>query len=191
MFEVAIERAAKFTRAIHTITRNFDSEVVHPGAATLFFVNAEGWALTCKHVAELVAASDGVNAKYSQFKNEVQRLVTGGKKVKVAKREAQNKFGFYDGTTIQIKNSFIDCIDANSNGEMRLHPSLDLALIHFQNWQTPFTDFALFPRETNSFKAGKFICRLGYPFPEFNNFEYSRLDDDIKWTTNGIQGTLQ
>jgi hypothetical protein len=37
MFASAIERAAKFTRPIHTIHRFFGSTQVHPGAATLFF----------------------------------------------------------------------------------------------------------------------------------------------------------
>lgn len=189
MFETAIERASKFTRAIHTITRTYESEVVHPGAATLFFINAEGWALTCKHVAELVVASDGVNTKYGQFKNEIQRLVGSGKKEKLAKREAQKTFNFYDGTMVQIKNSFVDCIDGNLSAELRLHQSLDLALIHFQNCRILITEFPVFPRDTGLFKVGKFICRLGYPFPEFNNFEYSRTDDDVKWTTTGIQGT--
>ena len=51
MFVDAIEKAAAFTRAIHMISRNYGSDGIQPHAATLFFVNAEGWALTCAHVA--------------------------------------------------------------------------------------------------------------------------------------------
>jgi len=36
MFANAIENAAQFTRAIYTISRNFGSDKITPGAATLF-----------------------------------------------------------------------------------------------------------------------------------------------------------
>ncbi len=29
------------------------------------------------------------------------------------------------------------------------------------------------------------MYRLGYPFPEFSNFQYNRITDDIEWTTTG------
>lgn len=48
--------AGEFTRPIHTIVRYFGSTDVHPGAATLFFINSDGWALTCRHVAEHLIA---------------------------------------------------------------------------------------------------------------------------------------
>ena len=51
MFVSAIDSAARFTRPLHTITRMWGETTVIPRAATLFFVNADGWALTCKHVA--------------------------------------------------------------------------------------------------------------------------------------------
>ncbi len=47
MFIQAIEIAAKYTRPLHSMSQNYDSTVIQPGTATLFFVNAEGWALTC------------------------------------------------------------------------------------------------------------------------------------------------
>ena len=46
MFVSAIDTAAHFTRPIHTITRLWGEATVVPGAATLFFVNSDGWALT-------------------------------------------------------------------------------------------------------------------------------------------------
>lgn len=50
MFVNAIQKVSGFTRAIHSISRNFGSTKIERGAATLFFVNQDGWALTCKHV---------------------------------------------------------------------------------------------------------------------------------------------
>ena len=68
MFVEAIELAAAFTRPIHSIIRNYKSDVVQRSAATLFFVNKYGHALTCAHVADLLAAD--VTDKYLSFKAE-------------------------------------------------------------------------------------------------------------------------
>ena len=54
MFVNAIEEVGRFTRPIHTITRNYNETVVSPGAATLFFVNELGVAITCRHVMEVL-----------------------------------------------------------------------------------------------------------------------------------------
>jgi len=69
MFVKAINKVSKFTRPIHTITRDYESNFAVPSAATMFFVNELGIAITCKHVAERLNKADSVNNKYSQFKN--------------------------------------------------------------------------------------------------------------------------
>ena len=38
-------------------------------------------------------------------------------------------------------------------------------------------------------KQGEFLCRLGFPFPEFNNFKHNETTDDIEWTNTGINGS--
>jgi len=48
-------------------------------------------------------------------------------------------------------------------------------------------NFAKFPRDTSSLMPGKFLCRLGYPFPEFTNYEHKSSDDNIHWTNTGQQ----
>lgn len=71
MFERAVKLASKFTRSLHTITRAYGTNDVEPGAATLFFVNDEGWALTCKHVTDLLVQSGAINQTYENFKATV------------------------------------------------------------------------------------------------------------------------
>ena len=56
MFVKAIEEVAKYTRAIHSIHRNYASTVIQLGTATLFFINSDGWALTCRHVVNQLGA---------------------------------------------------------------------------------------------------------------------------------------
>ena len=78
MFVQSIEKAAQFTRPIHSIIRTYTGKKIIPGAATLFFVNDEGYAITCKHVIELLASSDNLNKKFSAFKTERDILLKDG-----------------------------------------------------------------------------------------------------------------
>ena len=68
MFADAIEKVGGFTRPIKFISRIYKDNVIAPGCATMFFVNDEGWALTCKHVANQIIAADQTNNRYAQFK---------------------------------------------------------------------------------------------------------------------------
>jgi hypothetical protein len=79
MFINAIEINSKYTRPIHTITKQYSSNDVIPGAATIFFINDEGYALTCKHVIELLAQSEPINKNYEAFKLEKNKLPKNGK----------------------------------------------------------------------------------------------------------------
>ena len=49
MFSNAIGEVSKFTRPILFVSR-LNSDQLIPGSATLFFINENGYALTCKHV---------------------------------------------------------------------------------------------------------------------------------------------
>jgi hypothetical protein len=69
MFVNAIQEVAGFTRAIHSISRNFGSNQIQKGSAILFFVNQEGYALTCKHVAEWINQADQINHRYANFQS--------------------------------------------------------------------------------------------------------------------------
>ena len=51
--------------------------------------------------------------------------------------------------------------------------------------------FPTFPADTTGLKQGKFLCRLGFPFPAFTNFAYDREKDLIEWTAGGRQDTPQ
>jgi hypothetical protein len=185
MFISAIERVAQFTRPVHSIMRIYGQKQLIPGAATLFFVNDQGYAITCKHVVELLANAENFNKTFDRFKSEKNKLSQDGK-FKAALKGLELKYKYNPETTVQIKNNFIDCVDAMSGFTWQLHPTLDLAILKFNDFKKlHYTDYARFIRDTSKIKQGKFLCRLGFPFPEFTNYAYNAERDDIEWSTTG------
>ena len=68
MFADAIDVVDHFTRPIHSILRLYGHNEIVPGSATLFFVNDDACAVTCKHVAEIIGQSDAIFGQYNAFR---------------------------------------------------------------------------------------------------------------------------
>lgn len=185
MFVNAIEVTSQFTRPIHTIYRSYHSQQVLPGSASLFFVNNQACAVTCKHVVELIINADKINQNYQNFKKETAHISRNGDFwQKLAPIEAH--FQYQQGVMMQVKNTFMNCVDRYSSFEISVHPNHDLALVRFGGYgEIKYQNHAVFLKNTDEAKQGKFLCRLGYPFPEFNNFRYNANSDDIEWTSEG------
>ena len=189
MFEKGIETAAGFTRAIHTVCRNHKSEVIQPGAATLFFVNPEGWALTCGHVADLLAASHQLGERRRAFRAELQAGLGQGKK-RALERELERKHGFSRQKPFEVLNRFFNCVEGGlANVHFIRRKELDVALLHFTEFDRLLCDsFPVFSSDDRP-KQGKLLCRLGFPFPEFQNYEYDKAAGEVRWTEAGRRDT--
>ena len=186
MFISAIERVAQYTRPIHTIMRTYGGKQLLPGAATIFFVNEQGYAVTCKHVVDMIAAADNINVHFQNFKKERQALPQDGK-YKTQLKGLELKYKFNPETTVQLKNNFVDSVDKMSGFTWFTHPTLDLAILKFNDFgKIHYTECARFLKDGNNIKQGKYLCRLGFPFPEFNNFIFNTEKDDIECTTTGV-----
>ena len=186
MFIKAIEEVSKYTRPIHTIIRTYGGKQVIPGASTIFFVNENGYAVTCKHVVELIASSDQVNKTYENFKAE-RNAISGNPKYKQLLKGLELKYKYSPESIIQIKNNFVDSVDKMSSFTWNMHPTLDLAILKFNDYgQIHYQECARFMKDGSNIMQGKFLCRLGFPFPEFTNFTYNAEKDDMEWTNNGV-----
>ena len=183
MFVSAIDTVARFTFPLHVITRMWGDRTVFPGAATIFFVNADGWALTCKHVAGQLQYSDQLLAKHAKFKAERAHLLPG-KKSRNALKALTRKYEYSNDVPVEVHLRFMNCGTGHQQVTVRSHPSLDVALLKFSNF-TSRGPFAVFAQHGDELKQGQFLCRLGFPFPEFTNFEYDAVSDQARWTTTG------
>src|SRR4030095_2540754 len=173
MFRTAIEKVGGFTRAIHFISNNLWSKEILPGAATLFFVNEDGIAITCKHVSSLLRQSEEINNRYAAFLEEKKKLTISGSYNKKLK-ELKGKYG-YDNpdSSCQFLSQFVDCVDQIATIDIAEHPTADLAILTLKGFSNKlYNGYAVFVKNSNELQPGLFLCRLGYPFPEFSNFIY-------------------
>jgi len=185
MFVDAIERVDPFTRPLHSIVRLYGHDEVVPGTATLFFVNEDACAITCKHVAELIAQSDPIYHNYREFQG-ARRNVLREKNAAQLISQLETKFKLKPDTIIRVRSSFISCVDQFQELTIDVHPTQDLALLRFKGYNRPlYQSHAVFLGDSSRVKPGRSLCRLGYPFPEFTNFRYNSGTEDIEWTTTG------
>jgi hypothetical protein len=188
VFVEAIEKVSQFTRPIHIIARYWEGgETIEPGTATLFFVNDQGWALTCKHVAQVLFSD--TNKRFQDFKAARDSLKTG-KRSRSAISEIGKKFGYKKGVAIEVHSRLVNCAEGKLELEWKLHPTFDVALLKFKNYAKLLCDkFPVFAKDVRDLKQGKFLCHMGFPFPEFTNFEYDNVNDRIGWTNKGRIGS--
>ena len=192
MFIKAIEDIQKFTRPVHTIVRYYGNDFATPGTGTFFFVNDQGMAITCRHIANNIINTDAINQRYGTIKKEKDSFGTkidGKYKKQVAALEA--KYGLVNQeTVIQIKNTIMDSFDSITTIDCIAHPTLDLAILKFNGFsKILYSSHATFIKNSADIRQGKYLCRYGYPFPEFNNFRYDPVQDDIEYIPTGIVGT--
>jgi Trypsin-like peptidase domain len=187
MFVNAIEEIQKYTRPVHTIVRHYHNNFIQPGAATLFFVNELGVAITCKHVLDQLLAEHSINAHYKNFKTEKKLLGTKlDGKYKKQLKDLETKYNYtLPESVAQLKNFLINCTDSPTFDYFP-HPTLDLAILRFKNvTQNHYASYATFLKDGTTLKQGKMLCRFGFPFAEFTNFEYDAINDEINFTNTG------
>ena len=189
MFTDAIRKAGTFTRPVRFISRNYASNIIVPGAATLFYINENGCALTCRHVAEEIIRAESINKNYAEFRKEISALKKGGN-FNAEKKFAERRHSLSPDRAAQLKVSF-DGVPRLQKFTISMSEKYDLALIRFECDPPLQTNYAVLLKDASLIQPGRMLCRLGYPFPEFSNFGYDEQHDDIIWTKEGNAGTPQ
>lgn len=193
MFVNSIEKATNYTRPIRSITRIFGSDEVMSGCATCIIVNDEGWVLTCKHVMEVFRHAESINNKYLQFKTEVAALPSMSdckRRRAIAALEQKYCYSKSNPCTIQIKYTFDNIVDKSSSISVVECGYADLALVKFTGFNHVLCNtYPVFKDNSTELKQGLSLCRLGFPYPEFTNFQYNAHTDGIEWTNTGKAGS--
>lgn len=185
MFEDAIEKVSQYTRAVNSVLRAYGDNKILTSTATLFFVNDEGYAVTTRTFINLLLASNPMEKTYNQFRTE-KAAIAKGRKYEKDLAKLEEKFNYKEKSIVQARNMFIDCVDKMSGYTCHKHPKYDLAIIKFNDFNNlKYNNHAVFSKYPDGVRQGKFLCRLGFPFPEFKNYRYNEEADTIEWTNEG------
>ncbi|MCF0042345.1 S1 family peptidase [Dyadobacter fanqingshengii] len=185
MFVEAIEKVDQYTRPIHFILRYYTGSDIVPGTATLFFVNENGFAITCRHVAQQILYASSIYENYLKFKSELRKFEKDPS-FETQRGFLENKYRINGDNPIRILFNFINCVTAYKGLAIHLHPTQDLAIIQFRDFDSKqYQGFARFLKDSRLVKQGRYLCRLGYPFPEFTNYQYNKNTGDIEWLNTG------
>ncbi|PWJ56944.1 trypsin-like peptidase [Dyadobacter jejuensis] len=189
MFVAAIDRVDKFTRPIHFIARYYKGTDIVPGTATLFFVNEEGFAITCRHVAQQILHANSIYENFLRF-NAALKKFHNDPGLQHQRSLLEGRYKINAESVIRIMFNFIQCVSSYKSLSISLHPTQDLAIIQFKDFdQMLYRGHATFLKDSSAIKPGKYLCRLGYPFPEFTNYQYNKVRNDIEWKNEGRQNS--
>lgn len=135
---------------------------------------------------DLIGNRQAINEKYKKFQLEKEQV---GKNNKYNQRlkALEDEYNFKEDTLIQLKELFVSVTqEPTINYRWISHPKYDVSIIIFENFKNPlYQSYARFLKDSSTLKQGKFLCRLGFPFPEFTNFQYNNVTDDIEWSSAG------
>ncbi|MCF2499451.1 MULTISPECIES: trypsin-like peptidase domain-containing protein [Dyadobacter] len=185
MFVEAIEKVDQYTRPIHFILRYYTGSDIVPGTATLFFVNEHGYAITCRHVAQQILYASSIYENYLKFKGELRKFEKDPG-LETQRAFLETKYRISNDNPIRILFNFINCVTAYKGLAIHLHPTQDLAIIQFRDYDSKqYQGYARFLKDSRLVKQGRYLCRLGYPFPEFTNYQYNKNTGDIEWLKAG------
>ncbi|MEZ5029125.1 MAG: hypothetical protein R2765_10125 [Ferruginibacter sp.] len=135
----------------------------------------------------LIPSAEQINLTYEKYKSERNKIANDAK----YKRNIQGlqlKYKYLPETVVQLKNNFLNCFDTISEITRHAHPTLDLnaSILEFKYFnKIYYTSHASFIKDSSIIKQGKSLCRIGFPFPEFNNFRHNAQTDEIEWTNTG------
>jgi len=98
----------------------------------------------------------------------------------------ESKYRINAETPVRILFNFVNCFSSYKSLTIHLHPTQDLAIIQFKDFSAlQYQGAARFLKDTKLVKQGRYLCRLGYPFPEFTNYRYNKDVNDIEWLKTG------
>lgn len=188
MFEAAIIEALKWTRPVFSIHRFLDQTEVVPGAATLIVINEDGWILTCKHVLDELLLAGQLEARRAAYRSE--RAALGTKVNRASLRKLATKHGYDANPLFEFMHQLTGVVEGFTGFQYFSHPSADIALIKPQGVSKVLVgEFPRFSAETSPPPHGRFLCRIGFPFPEFTHFAYDQTTDSIGWVAGGVAET--
>lgn len=171
MFKSAIKKNLECVKPLATAYKTPYSDELVTNMYSLFLINEDGWALTTKSVANNIIVADKIHENYQKIREELLAN-------KVPPKRIYKKYKIKDNDPVILRNVFLNTLDSWDGLKIFTHEYLDLALIKFEN-PSDFAcnKFPIFAK--NNPEQGEYLCRLGYPYPEFSAFRYDYMTKEL------------
>lgn len=169
MYKKSIKDNSKYLVPFVQGIKYYGSDNIEHGLGTMIILNENGDILTCKHIADQFIVNDKLNKNYNKLLNEIESA-----KDKDELKKVEKKYNLENNSVVLSK---IDLPFKISNIEIKMHKYLDLAIISFKGIKIKLDNYPVFSKENPM--QGQSVCKLGYAFPEYSLFEYSKDKNDI------------
>ena len=171
MYKKSIKENSKFLVPFVEGIKYYGSDEIEQGIGTMIILNDHGDVLTCKHVAERFINNDILGKNYSKLMDRLNKA--NNRERKKIEKELNLKNDSVVLTNINLPFN----IENNINIEIIMHNFIDLAVIRFKGLKTKLDNYPVFSKELP--EQGQSVCKLGFAFPEYDLFEYSKELENI------------
>lgn len=171
MFKNAINKNLDCIKPFATAFKTPYSDNLTKNMFPVVVLNDEGWVLTTRGAVNHIILADKVRERYENIREE---LIEN----KVPPKKIYKKYKVKDDEPVIAKNVFLNTLESWKGLKIFAHETLDLALIKFEDAKNIFCkDYPVLAKKNAS--QGEYLCRLGYPYPEFSAFRYDHRSKDI------------
>ena len=149
----------------------YGSDEIENGIGTMIILNDHGDVLTCKHIAERFIANNMLGQRYNEIISKLKNA--SNREIKRIEKEYDLKEDSVVLTNINLPFNIQNNIDIEIIG----HNFMDLAVIRFKGLKTKLDNYPVFSKKLP--EQGQSVCKLGFAFPEYSLFEYSKEKENI------------
>lgn len=182
MFIKAIKNNLECIKPFNSASKTPYSDTLKSDLFPLVFINDEGYVLTTKAVATRILVADKIRDRYDAIRKE---LIEN----KIPPKKIYKKYKVKDDDVVILKNVFLNSLSGWKGIQIYMHEYLDLALLKFEEPKDIYCkEYPILAKDNPS--QGEYLCRLGFPYPEFNAFRYDHSCRDIivnEMINNNIQ----
>ena len=172
MYKKSIKENSKYLIPFVEGIKYYGSDEIEHAIGTMIILNDNGDILTCKHIAIEFINNNKLGEIYSGLINELNSC-----KTEEEKKAIEKKYCLEKDTPVLTNINLPFKIGDTINIEIKLHDYLDLAIIKFKGANLKCDNYPTFARELPS--QGQSVCKLGFAFPEYSYFEYSKENENI------------
>lgn len=177
MYTKQCKTALNYIRPIIISKKYYKNRNLTKEIGTLIVLNKQGDILTTKEIAENIIISSEANDIFNEIYKELNSKKTNIKKI-------EKKYDLTDKTITNVAIQIIDVAESITNVEILFHKYLNLAIIKTNNKNLLVN---IYPKlYKGNIQQGQSILGVGFPFPEYDAFEYDEINHKINITKKNM-----